>query len=110
MLKSGVCGKYADKNIELEKIVKALKDLKEKVREGYKAELVGVFGSYSRREQKKESDIDILVNFYDGATLFDFVGLSDFLEETLHTKVDVAPVDTIREEIKEQVLQEAFYL
>jgi len=95
---------------ELEGVIETLKSLGEQIRKEYKAEIIGVFGSYARGEQRVSSDLDILVKFREGATLFDFVGLADFLEEKLNTKVDIVPVDTVREEIKEQVLKEAVYL
>jgi hypothetical protein len=85
--------------------------LQEEVKREYKAEIIGIFGSFVRGEQKEGSDIDVLVKFYKGATLFEFVGLAIFLEETLGIKrVDVVPYDTVREEIKEQVFKEAIYL
>ncbi len=91
-------------------IIRTLQKLKDEIRHKYKAEIKGVFGSYVRGEQKESSDIDILVLFLDGATLFDFVGLSDFLENKLQLKVDIVPIDTIKEEIKEDILQEAVYI
>lgn len=97
-------------NKELERIIKILKGLEENVRKEYRAEIVGVFGSYVHGEQKEGSDLDILVRFYEGATLLNFVGLANFLEEELNLKVDIVPVDTVREEIKEQVLKEAVYV
>jgi predicted nucleotidyltransferase len=97
-------------NNELEMIVKTLKSLEREIKKEYKAEIVGIFGSYVRREEKESSDVDILVRFLERATLFDFVGLANFLEEKLNIKVDIVPVDTVREEIKEHVLKEAVYL
>jgi len=52
----------------------------------------------------------MLVDFDAGADLFDFVGLSDFLEEMLSCSVDVVPIRSIREEIKAQILSEAIYI
>jgi predicted nucleotidyltransferase len=72
----------------------------------FKAEIIGVFGSYVRGEQKEGSDVDVLVKFLEGATLFDLVGLADFLEEHLNIKVDLASEDAIREELKEKILKE----
>lgn len=95
---------------ELERIIRTLKSLEGQMRTEYKAELVGLSGSYVRGEQKGTSDVDILVSFLEGATLFDLVGLANFLEEELKLKVDIVPIDTIRKEIKEQVLKEAVYL
>jgi len=93
-----------------EEIVKILQKVKEEIRIKYKAEIKGIFGSYAREEAKQGSDVDILVNFLEGATLFDFVGLANYLEEKLKIKVDIVPVDTLRREIKDKILKEAIYL
>lgn len=95
---------------ELEGVIETLKSLEEQIRKEYKAEVIGVFGSYARGEQRETSDLDVLVKFLEGATLFDLVGLANLLEDRLGVKVDIVPIDTVREEIKEQVLKEAVYL
>ena len=61
-----------DTNKKLQKIIKVIKSTSVEIRRKYKAEIVGIFGSYVRGEQKKKSDLDILVKFYNGATLIDF--------------------------------------
>ncbi|GAK55083.1 DNA polymerase, beta domain protein region [Candidatus Vecturithrix granuli] len=66
----------------------------------YKADLKGIFGSYSREEQRKDSDVDILVEFQPGATLFDLSGLRDFLEQKLKIKVDIVSSRALKEETK----------
>ena len=93
-------------NKKLERIITVLKGLEDEIRKDYKAEIIGVFGSYVRGEQKEGSDVDILARFLEGATLFDFVGLGDFLEEKLRVKVDIVSERTLRQEIKEQILEE----
>jgi len=96
---------------EVKKILEKLKSLEIEIKEKYKAEIIGIFGSYARAEEKKKSDLDVLVRFYDGATLFEFVGLAIFLEEKLGIKkVDVVPYDTVREELKEQIFREVVYI
>jgi len=94
----------------LEEIKRKLKELREVIKERYKAEVMGIFGSYVRGEQKEKSDLDVLVKFYKGATLFELVGLSIYLEEKIGIKVDVVPYDAVRKEIKERVLKEVVYL
>jgi predicted nucleotidyltransferase len=95
---------------KIDEIKKILLKYRDELKEKYKAEVIGIFGSYVRGEQEESSDVDILVRFLEGATLFNFVGLANFLEEELEVKVDVVPIDTVRKEIKEQVLKEAVYL
>jgi len=90
--------------------MKRLKEIKTKL-ETLNKEIKGIFGSYVRGTQKKKSDLDVLVKFYRGATLFDLVGLAIFLEEKLDIKnVDVVPYDAVREEIKEKILKEVVYI
>ena len=95
---------------EPKSIAVSIAGVKEKVSQEYRVEVVGVFGSCARGEQQAGSDVDVLVNFLPGATLLDLVGLAEFLEDRLNLRVDVVPVDALREEIKEQVLQEALPL
>lgn len=83
-------------------LVKQKKELKKK----YKVKELGIFGSYARGEQKKTSDIDILVIFTPKASLFDYVGLGDFLEARLNMKVDIVSQGGIRPEFKENILKE----
>ncbi|QTA86011.1 nucleotidyltransferase family protein [Desulfonema magnum] len=84
----------------LNQLMEILKSLKHEVRRKYKAELRGVFGSHAREEAGEHSDIDILVEFEEGATLFDLSEMGDFLEEKLQHKVDLVCQSTVREEIR----------
>jgi len=95
----------------LKEIIEKLKSLKEEIKNNYKAEVIGVFGSYARNKQNRKSDIDVLVKFYDGATLFELIGIGLFLEKRLGIKRgDVVPYDTVREEIRNRIFKEAVYL
>ena len=69
---------------KLDSVIKVLKELESLIRDNYKAEIIGVFGSFVREEQKPTSDIDLLVKFLEGASLFNLVGLADFLEDKLN--------------------------
>lgn len=89
-----------------EDVLVALRELKPEIRAKYKVKEIGVFGSVIRGEQSETSDIDILVDFEEGADLFDLVGLALFLEERFHQKVDVASKRALRAEIQESVLRE----
>ena len=94
----------------IKEIINTLNSFREIIRKEYKAEVIGLFGSYVRGEQKETSDIDIIVRFLEDASVLDLVGLADFLEEKLGIKVDIVPIDTIRTEIKEDILREAVYI
>lgn len=93
-----------------QRLVEVLVSLQSEVRDRYKAELKGFFGSYARGDEDKGSDLDVLVEFGREADLFDFVGLADFLEEKLACAVDLVSLGSLREEIRAKVLKEAVYL
>ncbi|MBF0566080.1 MAG: nucleotidyltransferase family protein [Nitrospirae bacterium] len=93
-------------NLSLDDILIKLRELKADAKRKYKAEIRGVFGSFVRGEQTMDSDLDVLVEYDDGANLLDHVGLSLFLEEQLGFSVDVVPESAIREEIREDILRE----
>lgn len=93
-----------------EQVLKALEALRDEVQKRYKVKSLALFGSLVRGEQSTSSDIDILVDFEDGADLFDLVGLSAFLEERLQERVDIVPMRALRTELKDAILKEAIPL
>lgn len=73
----------------------------------HKADNVRVFGSVARGDATEKSDVDLLVHFREGASLFDEAGLDMELNALLGRKVDVIGDDAIREELKPFILSEA---
>ena len=65
-----------------------------------------IFGSYVRGENKKSSDIDILIEPPKSMSLFDFVGLQQELEKVLGKKVDLGEYSTLKPRIKDSVLSQ----
>ena len=96
--------------INTEDILDTLMSLKSDLRVSFHVNEIGVFGSVIRGEQNDSSDIDVLVGLDKEADLFDLIGLSQFLEERLHNKVDVVPQSALRPELREQVLREVRYV
>ena len=91
---------------KLKQIQSILASSKAELRKRYKVRELSIFGSYSRGEQKKTSDVDILVKLNPNATLFDFVGLGNYLEEKLKIKVDVVSERGIRPELKSSIVRD----
>jgi len=91
---------------QLKQIQTILASSKDELRKRYKVRELGIFGSYARGKQKKSSDVDILVKFNPNATLFDFVGLGNYLEEKLKLKVDVVSENGIRPELKSSIVKD----
>jgi len=105
--------KEADKELMKEKnkkIERNLKKIKSKIipiLKKNKVKRAGIFGSYARGEQKKKSDIDVLVDIRDcNMSLLGFIGLKLKLEEALKTNVDLVEYSTIKPLIKNQILME----
>ncbi len=90
-------------------ILKTLTNLKKILKDKYKVKELGLFGSYASETHKDISDIDLLVEFGEDADLFDFIGLSLFLEEKFRCKVDVVPINALREELKDSILKTVIY-
>ena len=104
--------KEADKKM-LPKKTKANKEVEKikskiiKVLKKNKVSKAGIFGSYSRGEQKKDSDIDIAVEINDkDMSLLGFIKLIRLLEELLKRKVDLVEYSAIKPRIKERILRE----
>ena len=75
--------------------------------EKYGVAVVGVFGSFVRGEQKRQSDIDLLVDILHPISLLELVGAEIYLSEVLGSKVDLMPKRDVREELRETVFAEA---
>ena len=71
---------------------------------------IGIFGSFARQKERTDSDIDILVDFEEGAKTFDrFMELKFFLEDLFDRKVDLVTVAALRPALKEDILRETVY-
>ena len=66
------------------------------------------FGSYSRGEESRESDIDILVRFDKNAnvTLFKYIGIVNALQSLLHKKIDLVEEGQLKDFAKESAEQD----
>ncbi len=63
-----------------------------------------VFGSYVRGEAREDSDIDILVDFPKGLSLFDVADVKIKLEDAFGKKVDLVQYGTIKPRLKDYIL------
>ena len=62
----------------------------------YKGRSVYVFGSCARKVETPESDIDFLVDFAPGATIFGMSGLQDELQSLFMRPVDLITEKSIK--------------
>ena len=99
--------KKADLSLNEKKRQEVLNKLIPKIRKILKKNNVkkaGIFGSYAKGEQKKNSDIDILIEPPKGIG-FGFVGIQFELEDKLKKKVDLITYKYISPYLKENILK-----
>ncbi len=64
----------------------------------YNPEMIGLFGSYARNENKMNSDIDILVKFKEIVSLLQLVKIENELSHLLGVKVDLLTTGALKNE------------
>ncbi|MBU1159551.1 nucleotidyltransferase family protein [Patescibacteria group bacterium] len=80
------------------------------LRKKYQVKKIGIFGSFVRGEQKKGSDLDILVEFENPIGFFDFIRLENFLSHALRKKVDLVSKKAIKPAVKKEIFKEVRYV
>ncbi len=95
---------------KIENILAQIRTEKELLRKTFGVKSIGVFGSYVRNEQKKKSDLDILVEFSNTPGMFKFIELEDHLTKKLGVKVDLVMKSALKPYIGQQILKEVLYV
>jgi len=70
------------------------------------AKKIALFGSYSRGEEKKSSDVDIIVEFSKTKSLFEFVGIEQELSEKTGRKIDLLTENSISPYLIDRIKKE----
>lgn len=70
---------------------------------------IGYFGSYSAGKQNEQSDLDLLVEFTQPVG-WEFFTLERFLEENLGLRIDLVTRNSLKEQIKENILNKVKYV
>jgi uncharacterized protein len=94
------------RNPELARAKRILRKHLPELRERYSVRSLGVFGSYVRGEQRKRSDLDVLVEFDQAPTLLEFVHLKRHLSELVGIPVDLVLKKTLKPNIGRYILAE----
>jgi predicted nucleotidyltransferase len=95
---------------DVDGIRRTLLQHKAELRKKFKVKTIGVFGSYVRSEQKRGSDVDVLVEFDEPVGLFEFMALENYLSDLLGVKVDLVSKKALKPHIGERILQEVIYV
>ncbi|MCP4168972.1 MAG: nucleotidyltransferase family protein [Chloroflexi bacterium] len=76
----------------------------------YGAYNVRVFGSVARGDATPDSDVDFLVDLQPGRSLLDLGGLLMELQDILACEIDIVTEQSLRERVRQTILDEAIPL
>jgi len=71
----------------------------------YNPVMIGVFGSYARNENVKDSDIDILVKFKSTLSLLQLVHVENLISQKLGIKVDLITDGALKNKILREYIE-----
>ena len=95
---------------KLNELKKILQDHKATLKNEFGVIEIGLFGSYTKGNQKKDSDVDILVEFEKAIDLFAYVHLKNHLSDLLGVNVDLVTKKALKPKIGERILSETVYI
>ena len=91
-------------------IIRRLKNINYQLNRDFGVSKIGIFGSYARNAQGKDSDIDVLVEFDRPVNLFEFSRLKSFLTDQLGIRVDLVTPGALKPLIKDQILRSVSFI
>lgn len=91
-------------------ILEIIRQTRPELADRFGVERLGLFGSYVREEEKRRSDIDLLVSFRRDIDLFEFLDLKEFLQKRLHHKVDLVMESALKPAIGKRIRAEVEYV
>lgn len=91
-------------------ILEIIRETRPELADRFGVERLGLFGSFVREEEKRRSDIDLLVSFRRDIDLFEFLDLKEFLQERLHHKVDLVMDSALKPAIGKRIRAEVQYV
>jgi len=95
---------------DLSRAKKVLAAEEKKLAQNYGVSRIGVFGSFVFGNYRKDSDIDLLVEFKKPIGLFDFIELENYLTEKLGRKVDLVAKKGLKRYIRKNILDSVVYV
>jgi predicted nucleotidyltransferase len=93
----------------LNSIIEILQKHKSELVDKYGLSQLAIFGSYARRQERENSDVDILVEFNRPIGL-EFIDLAEELEQILKIKVDLVSKKGIKKKYLKSIETELAYV
>ncbi len=95
--------------INLDSIKSILASNKPILQKKYQLKNIGLFGSFTRKEENPDSDIDILVEFQKPVG-YEFIDLAEELERLLNHKVDLVSKNAIKPSLLRYIEEDLIYV
>lgn len=92
---------------DLNEILTSLRKVLPYISQKYEVSSIEVFGSYVKKQQNIDSDLDLLVTFSKVPSLLKFMELKNYLSDTLQLNVDLVMKDSLRPGIGKNILSES---
>jgi hypothetical protein len=96
-----------DNNAMLSEIINKLREHLPEISLRFQVKSLAIFGSYVQGLQRKKSDLDILVEFNEVPSFFEFLALERYLSDLMGVKVDLVMKEALKPAIGRHVLAEA---
>ena len=93
----------------LQEIIFTLSNNKQQLFTKYPIKSMAIFGSYSRREQNNNSDLDILVEFKDKIGIR-FIDLAEEIESIIGFKIDLVSKKGVKEKYLQAIDSDLIYV
>lgn len=91
----------------LNEILLIIRALMPTLKQEFNVRTLEIFGSYIKKDQKQNSDLDLMVTFSKTPTLIKFIELENFLSDRIGIKVDLVMKDSIRPRLRSSILNDA---
>ena len=91
----------------LNQILLIIRALMPTLKQEFNVRTLEIFGSYIKKDQKPNSDLDLLVIFSKTPTLIKFIELENFLSDRIGIKVDLVMKDSVRPRLRSSILNNA---
>jgi uncharacterized protein len=87
-----------------------LRSMRHELATQYHVSSIGIFGSYSKKNQTEQSDLDLVVEFNQPIGMMAFVHLKNMISDRLNIKVDLVTPEGLHPLIRDQVMHEVVYV
>jgi predicted nucleotidyltransferase len=94
----------------LEEINEVIQRHKDEFREQFGLKKIGIFGSYTRGEQKEDSDVDILIELEKPISFVKFIKFENILSNLLGLRIELVTKKALKPHIGKRILEEVKYV